>query len=275
MFETWQIIAMLATGLAAGVLGGMLGVGGSVIMIPVMAMLFGQTKIAGFNQHLYQAAAMIVNVAVVVPAAIRHRKAGAIQPNVLKLIMPFALVFILVGVWLSNRPFFHDSDGATRLGRVLAMGLVYIIAMNIRRLINPRTDVADNGRTTPLRGGLVGTVMGLVAGLMGVGGGGVAVPLQQQVMRLPLRNCIANSTAIICLTAGFGAVYKNATLAGHGLDWRASLVLAALLAPTAVLGGYLGGKLTHTLPLKAVRIAFIGLMCVAAWKMAALDSLLG
>ncbi len=270
MLETWQVIAMLATGLVAGTLGGMLGVGGSVIMIPVMVVLFGQNKTTGHNQHLYQAAAMIVNIAVVVPAAIRHRKAGAIQPHVLKLVMPFALAFILVGVWLSNRPFFHDNDGAVRLGRVLAAGLVYIIAMNIKRLIKPRRDTVSDGRTTLPRGGLVGTVMGLVAGLMGVGGGGVAVPLQQQVMRLPLRNCIANSTAIICLTAGFGALYKNATLAGHGLDWRLSLMLAGLLAPTAIVGGYLGGKLTHTLPLKAVRIAFILLMCAAAWKLAAI-----
>ena len=64
------IAAVLATGLIAGVLGGMLGVGGSVIMIP------GLTLVLGYDQHLYQASAMVANVAGAVPAALRHHRAG-------------------------------------------------------------------------------------------------------------------------------------------------------------------------------------------------------
>jgi hypothetical protein len=119
MFEPWIIIAVGLTGLAAGTLGGMLGVGGSVIMIPVLVILFGQgDRHAGFNQHLYQAAAMIVNLAVLLPATRRHYQAGAIQPMALKRIIPFAAVFILVGVALSNLPLFSpEARGPRRRGR--------------------------------------------------------------------------------------------------------------------------------------------------------------
>jgi uncharacterized membrane protein YfcA len=127
--------------------------------------------------------------------------------------------------------------------------------------------------------------MGTIAGLLGIGGGAVAVPLQQTLLGLPLKRCIANSSTIICLTAGFGAIYKNATLAGRvtpetaaqlealgaaPIDGAAGLALGLLLAPTAWAGGRLGASLTHALPLPAIRTAFIGLMVVAAWKMAAL-----
>ena len=264
------IALVAATGLAAGTLGGMLGVGGSVIMIPAMVMLFGQgTDDPGFNQHLYQAAAMIVNVCVVVPALIRHAKAGKVMPRVLKQILPAALICIFFGVWLSNLPVFAGAEGAVWLGRVLAVFLVYVILVNVQRLIAGRTETIGDARPTLPRASTVGATMGTVAGLMGIGGGAIAVPMQQMLLRLPLRNCIANSTAIICITAGFGAIAKNATLPPE-CSLTDSLTLAALLAPTAIVGGFIGGALTHRLPLRAVRVAFIVLMLAAAWKMAAL-----
>ncbi len=133
-------------------------------------------------------------------------------------IVPAALAAILVGVWLSNR--FHGPGGAAWLGRLLAVFIAYVVAINIFKLIKPtrslsggelgeepaRDDqVIDEAATWPRCGG-VGGVMGLTAGLLGIGGGGLAVPLQQVLLELPLKRCIANSAAVICVTAGLGAV---------------------------------------------------------------------
>jgi len=184
--------------------------------------------------------------------------------------LPSALVFVLVGVWLSN--LFDGRDGAIGLGRVLAVMLVYVIYANVKRLFRPvmtPQEIKENARVTPARSGAVGGVMGINAGLMGVGGGALAVPMQQFLLKLPLKVCIANSSAVICVSAAIGAIYKNITLYEHGYDWRVSVTLAMLLAPTCWMGGYLGAQLTHILPSKVVRTAFIGLMIVAAWKMAA------
>ncbi len=269
MFETVNVMMIAGVGLAAGLLGGMLGVGGSVIMIPALVMLFGQGRpeTPGLNQHLYQAAAMMVNVAVVVPAWLRHRRAGAVRPVALKLILPAAGLCIILGVLASNLPIFRGEQGATWLGRVLAVFLGYVIVVNLRRLASGRREAEGQARLTWPRGSAVGGSMGFAAGLMGIGGGAVAVPLQQTLMKLPLRHCIANSTAIICITAGIGAIVKNATLPPQ-CSVTDSLILAGLLAPTAIAGGYLGGSLTHKLPLKIVRGAFVLLLIVAAWKMA-------
>jgi len=256
---------ILLIGLVTGVLGGMLGVGGSVIMIPALTLLLG------YNQHLYQAAAMLANVAVSIPAALRHRKAGAMVNDAIKWMLPAALVFVMVGVTVSNLAIFQGEDGAKWLGRVLAGFLLYVIWVNVRRLACKTVEPpADHAHLSAQRCGLVGTAMGSVAGLMGIGGGAIAVPLQQVVLRLPLRSCIANSSAIICITASIGCVYKIGTLGMHGLLPGQAIQTGLMLAPTAWLGGRIGASLTHRLPIRQVRMAFIILMIVATWKMAAL-----
>ncbi len=269
-----MIFALALLGLAAGVLGGMLGVGGSVIMIP------GLTALLGRHQHLYQAAAMIANVAVAVPATLRHLQHRAIVPAVLRWMIPLSLISVVLGVYASNLSLFADHGGGIWLGRLLAVFLVYVIAVNIVRLNGERSN--REGRSlciTPLRSGGIGVVMGGLAGLLGIGGGAVAVPMQQVVLHLPLRAAIANSSAVMVISASVGAIYKNATLHHHTFEstpgvlvqysWTTSLTLAAVLAPTCWVGGYLGAILTHRLPISLMRIFFIILMIAAAWKMAA------
>lgn len=273
--DTLALIALI--GMVAGTLGGMLGVGGSIVIIPGLVILFG----TGQNQHLYQAAAMTANLAVALPAAARHRKAGALMTDVLRWMLPAAMVAIVLGVFASNLPVFKGGEGGKWLGRLLAAFLVYVIVMNIQKLTRTRArreaDRARDPLTTPGRCGSVGGIMGFSAGLMGIGGGGLAVPLQQTLVKLRLRNAIANSSFVMVFSAAIGAVLKLSTLGQHytptGNDWPAwqtALMLAAILAPTAILGAGLGARLTHTLPLGYVRLAFIGMMIAAAYKMAAL-----
>jgi len=263
------VAQLIVLGLFAGTLGGLLGVGGSVIMIP------GLTMILGYHQHLYQATAMIANVAVAIPAALQHARAGAMVKPVLRWMLPTALVFVVAGVWLSNIELLQGDQGGRWLGKVLAVFLLYVAAVNVRQLFRSRPGVeagavatADVVRRGLWRGGMVGAVMGTIAGLLGVGGGAIAVPLQQMALRLPLRSCIANSAAVMCVSAPVGALYKNATLFVHDYHWYHSLSLALILAPSCWLGGHLGAALTHRLPVRQVRVVFIGLMIVAAVKMA-------
>jgi len=88
----------------------------------------------------------------------------------------------------------------------------------------------------------------------------------QIILRMPLRNAIATSATTIFAVAWLGAIVKNASMGDDGTITR-SLILAAVLAPAAMIGSYAGGHLTHKLPLRAVRAAFVGMMFVAAVKM--------
>ncbi len=262
----WTIIIIaLPLGLFAGTFGGMLGVGGSVIMIP------GLTLALGPDQHLYQAAAMIANVAVAVPAALRHRRQNAIVPQVMRWMLPAAIIAVLIGVGLSNLAIFEGSDGGLWLGRLLALFLFWEVITHLQKLRSDHiVEPLAGARITVPRSLGVGSLMGIIGGLLGIGGGALAVPLQQKFLSLPLRNAIANSSAVMVFSAALGAVMKNSTLPQHGITWQAGVILGLCLAPTCALGGRIGASLTHRLPLRYVRIAFVIIMTIAAWRMLAL-----
>lgn len=287
MFEPWIVVVIAVVGLFAGLLGGLLGIGGSLVMIPALVVLFGQglaePGFAGtfptLNQHLYQASAMIVNILVAIPATFSHTRAKAVLPEVIGPMLPASMVAIVLGVAASNLPIFSEGvggvSGPVLLGRVMAVFMIYVIVMNARKLISPSPGAAnpipaEAPRITVTRSVLAGLGMGFVGGLLGVGGGAIAVPMQQILLKLPLRTCIANSAAVMCASSVIGAAYKNATLGQHDLAIGDSLLIAVLLGPTALIGGLFGAKLTHVLPVWWVRLAFVLLLLVVGWKMAAL-----
>ncbi len=272
-----ELFIQAAIGFLAGLLGGLLGIGGSVLIIPGLILYLSQVgRYEGTVQHLLQAAAMICNVFVAAPAVLAHWRARMIVGSVVVLLVPGALAGILLGVYVSDTSLFARQNGAY-LAMILAAFMVYVAAYNGFRLTSS-TDLEhgfDQRPRAPAAGiGGVGLVMGFFAGLLGIGGGAICVPLQQVLLRIPLRRAIANSAATILCVSSVGAVFKNATLwSEHHIALSRSLQLALMLIPTAILGSYLGGHLTHALPRRAVRIVFIvfmlamaGLTFSNAWK---------
>jgi len=253
---------VLAIGFGAGLLGGLLGLGGSVIIIPALTLLRGP------NQHLYQAAAMIVNVVVAASATAKHSRAGTIRWDVARRMLPAAAIAIGVGVATSDR-----LDGPT-LGRIFGVFLLYFAGTETLDLLRRRTSDAPGAERVgwPVLS-LTGGVMGFLAGLLGIGAGIVTVPLLRRLGRLPLRQCIGTTSAVMLVTSTIGAIHKNTTITSHvgsggiALRLEESLRLAALLAPTALVAAYLGAKLMYRLPLAVVRVALVLLIVIAALRM--------
>ena len=264
--QVWELLILVGVGLVAGLLGGLLGIGGGVVNVPAIALLLGR------DIHLAQAASMNVTIFVAIPAAIRHWQHGGLRNEALIRIVPFGVVGILLGVtasiWISNG----------WLTWIFAVFLVYIFSTNIRRLIQDRRVSAtdpeppDESVCTTGRCGVVGSLAGFGAGLLGIGGGLITVPLSQIICRMPLRQCIATSSAVMVCTALVGATFKNITLPdvpgiGAGVTWYTPLEISVWLIPTCLIGSWMGARLTHVLPLKIVRLAFTILVGVAAVKM--------
>jgi uncharacterized membrane protein YfcA len=179
--------------------------------------------------------------------------------------MPAGRVMIVVGVEASNM-----IDGRM-LMKLFGAFLVYVVVVNVRKLFGAASREDDEAmRDGWARCSTVGSVAGFAAGLLGIGGGIIAVPLFQRLCHLPLRRAIAASAAVMCVTSMLGAVRKNLALADLTdlaqvpLDPMQSLLIAACLAPTAVVGGLYGAGLTHSLPLRWVRLAFVILLAVAS-----------
>lgn len=255
-----QLIVEALIGLVAGLLGGLLGVGGSILIIPLMILYLDYAgSYSGDRQHLLQATAMIVNVFVAAPALVAHWRAGAIVRPVVRRLIPAALAGMVAGVALSNASAFARDNGVY-LAMLLAGFMAYVVVHNTAEFFRAAGGAKPRDlppTTSAWAVAAIGFPTGFAAGLLGIGGGALAVPLQQLALKMPLRHAIANSAAMIVVASSVGAIYKNATLGGHDVALGQSLQLALLMVPTAILGSYIGGYLTHRLPRWALRLAFV------------------
>lgn len=261
-----DIAILIIIGLGMGLIGGMLGIGGAVFLIPALTFTLGE------NQHLYQAASMICIFFVSGAALIAHRKAKAISKEVLVYLIPTAMVGVLGGVAMSNCSFFkgdHDYILARLFGGFLAYVALYNGLRLYRSVKQGRNLERDKPLTRPnaILASLCGLITGLTSGLLGIGAGTVATPTQQFFLKRPLREAMSNSAAAIVSMAWLGAIYKNATLAQHGLHFTDSLKIAICIIPGAIIGGTIGGHLMHALPKNIVRAVFILVCIIAAVKL--------
>ncbi len=114
-----------------------------------------------------------------------------------------------------------------------------------------------------LLAGLVGLVGGIASGLFGVGGGVIMVPAMVLLLSPPIRDikqAIGTSLAVIIPTALVGS-WKHFT---HGnVDWRVALALA----PTAIVGSYLGVWLTTMLRADQLKQAFGGFLVLVGLRL--------
>ena len=254
-------------GLSMGVVGGTLGIGGAVFMIPAMTFVFGE------NQHLYQAAAMICIFFVSSASLIAHRKANLISKKTLLGMVPAALIGIVAGVSMSNSALFEGPKDYI-LSRVFGGFLVYVAVYNSFRLYRSmKQGQPQDAQTTETNEAqtslawVVGLVTGLGSGLLGMGAGTVATPLQQLLLKSPMKKAMSNSATLIVCISWLGAIYKNLTLPEHGLNPIDSLKIAGCIIPGAIIGGTIGGHLMHTLPKNIVRTVFILVCIIAAIKL--------
>jgi uncharacterized membrane protein YfcA len=247
------VVTLLAVGLAGGALGGFLGIGGSVLFIPVL------TVFIRADYHTAQAAALVVNVCVGASAARAHLKSGRVSGRILRVLIPCSMAAAVLGVLLSNR---FTGEEEVYLRRLFGLAMIYVIAVNLWRMVRRywlgrETAQAGEGSSPPLAPrdlpGAKGLGVGLVGGAMFLG--------------LPLKTAVANSSAAIIFTCILAAAVKHMSLASLGVDPARPWLYVGLLAPTAVVGAAVGSYLTHRVSRERVRVVFVLFLAWAAYKM--------
>ena len=101
--------------------------------------------------------------------------------------------------------------------------------------------------------GVLGLASGVISGLFGVGGGIVMGPVLVFLLGVPIKTAIGTSLMVIVPTAITGSLKHYSQ---GNVDWK----LALTLIPTAIIGSYIGAKLTKDIPaenLKRIFGAFI------------------
>lgn len=255
-------IAYFAFGLFGGVIGGLLGVGGAIGIIPLATIVLDPPK------DLLQGAVMVSNAAVAITAYRRYLRAGTIDWSSARRIVPAALVTVGLGIALSLAV---DSRGFRVLFALTLVAIGVREAMQLVRGTGAGTEAA--GPIGPGRGAVVGTAMGTISGLLGIGGGVVGVPLMRAWTQMPIKRAVVTSVCTMVPLTLVGATIKGATLSRETMPdgtnaLAGALMIAGCLLPSAVAGSWLGASLNLRVTAHAVRWVLVAWLPASAVWMA-------
>ena len=242
---TGRIARLIAIGVATGVAGGLLGVGGGFVMVPAMVYLMKTPQREANGTSL----AVIVPVAIV--GATILGRGHQVDPEVGIILAIGAVGGAVVGARLTRRV---SDIGLRRAFGVVAVlaGGVLIIDSVIRAL----------GGNVQLAGGLqpsgislwvialvVGAVAGLLSGLLGIGGGAVMVPAMTLLMGLSQHLAQGTSLLVIIPTAISGSIT-------HLRMGNIRMETAGWLSVGGVVGAVAGASLALASPDAILRLLF-------------------
>ncbi|MEK7991467.1 MAG: sulfite exporter TauE/SafE family protein [Thiotrichaceae bacterium] len=257
------IISLLVLGVVAGVLAGLLGVGGGLVIVPVVVWIFGQRPDfpADYLLHIAIGTSLATIIVTSMSSIIAHHRRGAVRWDIVSRIVPSLIIGALLGAVIA------DALPHQELKMFFA-GFVLLAALKMLFNIDP-----PSSHQLPKVFGLnlAGTVIGSISGIVGIGGGTLTVPFLTWC-NIPMRNAVATSSTCglpIALAGAAGFV-----ITGWGLEglpaWSLGYVyLPAFIAivPTSMLFAPVGAKLAHTIPIKRLKQVFAILLCIVGTKM--------
>ncbi|MBW2622471.1 MAG: sulfite exporter TauE/SafE family protein [Deltaproteobacteria bacterium] len=232
-----QAPALFLLGIGAGLFGGMLGLGGGVLKVAGMLLLF---NLDIFFARAVSLTTMFITTA---SAAWPYAKRGFPIRQIIRPMLPPALVGVVGGLLLGNQ-----LRGATLTHLfgffVLFLGL-YTLAMVFD---DPKEHVLrrnfSNGRLHKYHGrlsGSIGALHGFICGLLGISGGVISVPMQQLLLNTPVRHAIANTLVVSAVCSGLGSITVIAIGTGRGVFSLEHILFAVMaIGGGAVLGAQIG-----------------------------------
>lgn len=285
-------LLLLVGGVAAGLFGSLLGLGGGILIVPLLTLGFGLPLLTAVGVSLV---CVIVTSGAAAGVYLERRVANLRLGMTLELFTASgALVGGLIAFLLPERVL-----------ELIFAGLIIYVAVTMARRREPakaaaadatlpaaeeRASVDDPAsvqapppaegpppvdsrvpfldtlsgpgyhvRRVPL--GIVGSVVaGLASALLGIGGGLVKVPVMHVIMGVPLRVATATSNLMIGITASASAIIY---LLRGGIDPYAA-------APTAIgvfVGASIGSRVAHRIDLRLLRGLFVVVLLYTAWQM--------
>ncbi|TYO94479.1 sulfite exporter TauE/SafE family protein [Desulfallas thermosapovorans] len=231
----------LFIGLAAGFFGGLVGLGGGVIMIPLMV------GILKMSQHKAHGTSLVALVFTGISGAFTYAINGAVD--------------LLASLILASTAIFTARAGARYANALPEYKLKksfggFLILVSLLLLLKPYLYHVEEPATGWLKISvllLTGIFTGFLSGMMGVGGGTIMVPAM--VLLTGFTQHAAQGVSLLAMVP--------VGLVGAYTHWRLGNVNTSILPgliPGILLGTYLGGSLAHILPEGVLRIIFAAVL---------------
>ncbi|WP_405595409.1 sulfite exporter TauE/SafE family protein [Streptomyces sp. NBC_01410] len=236
------LIAGAVIGLALGALGG----GGSVLAVPALIYLLGFTPVAATT------ASLVIVTVTSATALSAHARDGHVRWRT-------GLLFAAAGVG----PAMLGGALAGRLpAAVLTVAFAVVAAAAAVRMLRPRSSSESIIHVRPGRAGAAGAGLGAVTGVLGVGGGFLAVPALVNVLGMRIRVAVGTSLLVITVNSLAALAMRAGTV--DGLDWA----VIGPFAGAAILGAWDGKRLSARLSGQTLQRVFaLVLLAVAGFML--------
>jgi uncharacterized protein len=243
------VLIAVPLGLVIGAVLGMIGGGGSVLILPILVYLLGQSV------HDATTTSLVVVGAGAVASSMSHARAQGVCWRHAAAFTIGALPGVLSGTALSQ-----EVAGATLLS-AFALIMLLAAAATWRKASTPRNQlgVPETPQCPRLilgRDLAAGLLVGAITGLFGVGGGFLIVPTLVIFLSLSMRLAVGTSLAIISASSIMALVTHLA--GGRALDVPITLTLTVTCIAGAITGGRLAGRIPQRILGRGFAVALAG-----------------
>lgn len=240
-----EIALLILGGLASGLLAGLLGIGGGVLMVPLLLLL-------GFTIDQATATSLLAILVTASTGSWQNWKMGYLKPQQVLWLAAPAAVLVIAGTETGS--IMTDIQRQVGFGCLLLANL-YLVSVKKRAVTQASSGTTPINPTTARL--ITGGTAGFMAGLFGVGGGIIMVPLQILLLGTGIKDAVRNSLGVIVMTSFIACI--------HNFIKGDIVPLAGL---TMGLGGLIGAQISTRflpkLPEQMISILFRSLLCILA-----------
>ena len=200
-----HLVLLLLAGCVAGFLAGFFGVGGGIILVPILLFYFQTIGVSSLvATHLAFGTSLLIVIFASITSAYQYTKNGHVLWRAVIVLGVASIAGALIGTTIAA-----GLQGKA-LQRIFAT-VVTIAA--VRLLIESKKPKGEQEPNLALPGlGIIGVIVGLVSSLAGVGGGVFSIPMMYYFLRFPLKKALGTSSATIVITAlaaALGYIWKG------------------------------------------------------------------
>lgn len=254
---------VVITAIIAGILAGLLGVGGGIVIVPVLFWILSLTHFPPeLSMHMAVATSLATIIFTSVSSARAHNKRGAVDRRLLMLWAPGIVLGALSGGFAAK---FIDARGLKAIFGTIAL-LVSINMATPKNMV-----ISAHMPKSRAVNGAVSYLTGLFSALMGIGGGTLSVPLLNG-FSVDIRRAVGTASAfgfLIAVPAVLGFVYSGLGVPGRpplSLGY-VNLLAAGVILPFTVGFAPVGAALAHRLDTIWIKRAFALFLGITALRM--------
>ena len=263
MWNIEIILIMLAVGSFTGFVAGLLGIGGGMIIVPVVLWVLQMQGLGDLEhaQHLAVGTSFAVMVFTMFSSMLAQHRKSMVDWKVVRRMAPAMVAGVFIGSFIAK----HISNEGLQIFFVIFTTLV---ALKTLSGMKPKSSRSLPG---PLGLNMIGALFGIISSWVGIGGGSLSVPFMLYC-NIPVQKAVAISASLgwfIALTGAAGYLISGWQVAGlpAGTLGFWYLPVAAILAVATIVFAPLGVKVSHKLPPEKLRLAFGILLLVIAARM--------